>query len=200
VSDDLEPSDPMDPIPAGAALVEWRPPAPTPVRSRRKPHVVPVLGSLLVLVIGLAGYLLVATLAHQRASEQWHELAQRKADELAVSQQDLTGARSELAAVRDQLATATQRITQLADEKAQAGDKVAAQQKLADYQQRISAAAASVASALDRCVTSQQTLIGYLGQAASYSSADLARYSADVGTLCRSAQDANAALQTELSR
>jgi chromosome segregation ATPase len=200
VSDDLEPSDPMDPIPAGAALVEWRPPATAPVRSRRKPHVVPVLGSLLVLVIGLAGYLLVATLAHQRASEQWHELAQRKADELAVSQQDLTGARSELAAVRDQLATATQRITQLADEKAQAGDKVAAQQKLADYQQRISAAAASVASALDRCVTSQQTLIGYLGQAASYSSADLARYSADVGTLCRSAQDANAALQTELSR
>ena len=105
-----------------------------------------------------------------------------------------------LTAVREQLATATTRITELANEKAQIGDEVATQQQLTDYQKRIGAAAATVASALDRCVTAQQTLIGYLRDAASYSSTDLARYSSDVDALCRSARDANTALQTELAQ
>jgi hypothetical protein len=169
--------------------------------SRRRPsRIVVALAAGLVLLLGLSGYLVVATRAHEHASVGWRTLAEHKADELATTQQDLDGATSELTAVREQLATATTRITELANEKAQIGDEVATQQQLTDYQKRIGAAAATVASALDRCVTAQQTLIGYLRDAASYASTDLARYSSDVDALCRSARDANTSLQTELSR
>ena len=171
-----------------------------PPRRHRVSRTVGALTVTLVLLLGLSGYLVVATHAHERASVEWHALAVRKADELATTQQDLDGATSELTAVREQLATATSRITELANEKAQIGDEVATQQQLADYQKRIGAAAATVASALNRCVTAQQTLIGYLRDAASYNSTDLARYSSDVDGLCRSAQDANTSLQTELTR
>jgi len=169
-------------------------------RRRRVPRIVVALAVPLVLLVGLSGYLVVATHAHERASAEWHTLAERKADELATTQKDLDGVTSELTAVREQLATATTRITELANEKAQIGDEVATQQQLADYQKRVGAAAATVASALDRCVTAQQTLIGYLRDAASYDSTDLARYSSDVDALCRSAQNANTSLQTELTR
>ena len=171
-----------------------------PSRRHRVPRTVVALAVPLVLLLGLSGYLVVATHAHERASVEWRALAEHKADELATTQQDLDGATSELTAVREQLATATSRITELANEKAQIGDEVATQQQLADYQKRVGAAAATVASALDRCVTAQHTLIGYLRDAASYSSTDLARYSSDVDALCRSAQDANTSLQTELTR
>ncbi len=171
-----------------------------PSHRRRRPRIVVALAAAVVVLLGLSGYLVVATRAHEHASVAWRTLAERKADELASTKQDLDGATNELTAVREQLATATTRITELANEKAQIGDEVATQQQLTDYQKRIGAAAATVASALDRCVTAQQTLIGYLRDAASYSSTDLARYSSDVDALCRSAQDANTSLQTELSR
>lgn len=171
-----------------------------PLRRRRFSRVIAALVVPLVALLGLSGYLVVATHEHQRASAEWRTLAERKADELATTQRDLDGATSELAAVRDQLATATTRITELANEKAQIGDEIATQQQLADYQKRIGAAAATVASALDRCVTAQQTLIGYLRDAASYDSTDLARYSSDVDALCRSAQNANTSLQAELAK
>ncbi len=171
-----------------------------PLRRRRVSRVIAALVVPLVALLGLSGYLVVATHEHQRASAEWRTLAERKADELATTQRDLHGATSELAAVRDQLATATSRITELANEKAQIGDEIATQQQLADYQKRIGGAAATVASALDRCVTAQQTLIGYLRDAASYDSTDLARYSSDVDALCRSAQNANTSLQAELAK
>lgn len=159
-----------------------------------------MLSVLLVVALALAGYLLVTTRAHERASEQWRALAQGKADALTATQQELDGATAELTAVRDQLATATARISELANEKAQIGDEAAMEQQLRDYQQRVSTAAATVASALDRCVTAQQTLIGYLGEAAKYDPAQLDQFATDVGGLCSAAQKANTTLQTELSK
>lgn len=167
---------------------------------RPRSRTVRVLSVLLVVAVGLAGYLVVTTRSHERASERWRALAQSKADALVATQQELDGATSELTAVRDQLATATARITELANEKAQIGDEVATQQQLSDYQQRVSAAAATVASALDRCVTAQQKLIGYLGDAAAYDPADLDQFATDVGGLCSAAQEANTTLQTELAK
>lgn len=166
----------------------------------RRSRAVPVLAALLAVALALAGYLLTTTITHQHASSRWQALAERKADELAATQRDLDGASNELTAVRDQLATATARITSLADEKAKIGDQIASEQQIADYRLRVTNAASTVASALNRCVTAQKQLIGYLGNSTQYNSADLAQYATDVDGLCRSAQDANATLQVELSR
>lgn len=126
-------------------------------------------------------------------------------EDLAVSRSDLAGAQAELEAVRAQLAMAHQRITELADEKAQIGDQREVTQQLVAYQERISDAAGQVAHALDRCVQGQQELIDYLQRVATDPTAvlppdQLTKFRADVDAFCASASMANAALQRELSR
>ena len=98
----------------------------------------------------------------------------------------------------DQLSTATARITDLANEKAQLGDENVASQQYLDYQTQVSAAAATVASALGQCVSGQEQLVGYLKDAEQYEAADLSRYERQVNALCADADDANEALQREL--
>ena len=140
------------------------------------------------------------TQAWQDSTQQWETLARTTGEELATAQADLAATQAELDATTAQLATAQERITQLADEKAQLGDTSASQQQLADYQSRVSQAAGQVATALASCVDGQQRLIGYLQDSAQYDQDDLARFTADVQTVCAQATDANAALQRELER
>jgi len=156
-----------------------------------------VLSVLLVASLTAGGltvaYLLRTTAAWQDTAAQWEHVARVHGAEVAEAQADL-------AATREQLATAQTRITQLADEKAQLGDESAATQQLADYQARISRAAGDVATALATCIDGQQNLIGYLQNPQLYDAAALASFRADVDQYCGAARDANAALQAELTR
>jgi multidrug efflux pump subunit AcrA (membrane-fusion protein) len=157
---------------------------------------------VLALAVGgaLVGRMLVTTHAWQRSSSGWEQLARTHGADLATAQEQLAAAQAELTDAQTQLATAQARITELADEKAQLGDTNAAQSQLADYQARVSQAAGTVATALAHCIDGQQNLIGYLEASDQYDPADLARYKADVTTVCGAATDANAALQRELSK
>ncbi|HEY0119123.1 MAG TPA: hypothetical protein VGC04_10110, partial [Cellulomonas sp.] len=93
-----------------------------------------------------------------------------------------------------------ERITALADEKAQLGDDREVQRQLVDYQERVSQAARNVASALSNCIDGQNQLITYLENAAAYDPADLERFKSEVQTVCGAATDANTQLQRELDR
>jgi hypothetical protein len=154
----------------------------------------------LVLALVLAGYLLTTTRAYQQRAAWGESKARVIGTDLATTRNDLQGATAELEAVRAQLTTARARITALADEKAQVGDDREAQRQLVDYQQRVSKAAGTVASALEQCVQGQDTLIGYLNNPGAYTPAQLTAYGTQVNGLCRSATDANKSLQDELAR
>ncbi|MDR7381354.1 hypothetical protein [Promicromonospora iranensis] len=156
------------------------------------------LAVLLVATIAVGAYLWVTTVRWQRSSAEWEGKAHEYAEEVASLRMQLDGVNNELQAARDQLSTATARITDLANEKAQLGDENVASQQYLDYQTQVSAAAATVASALGQCVSGQEQLVGYLKDADQYEAADLSRYERQVGALCEDAEQANEALQQEL--
>jgi chromosome segregation ATPase len=153
---------------------------------------------LLVAALGAAGYLYATTRAYSDRLAWTEDQARAIGADLTLTRSELAGARAELDALQAQLTTAQERITALADEKAQIGDDREAQRQLLDYQARVSQAAGTVASALDRCVQGQDQLITYLEDAESYDPAELSRFGTEVETLCQSASDANEALQSEL--
>ncbi|QCB93867.1 hypothetical protein [Cellulomonas shaoxiangyii] len=176
-------------------------PVETPPRRRRAVAVLSVVLVAVLVAAGLVGARLWTTTREwERAAAEWEALARTHGDQLAQATAELEATTGDLAATRDQLATAQARITELADEKAQLGDTTAAQQQLADYQARVSEAAGEVATALANCIDGQEALIGYLGEADRYDAAELARFRADVERVCGAASDANASLQRELAR
>ena len=172
---------------------------PAAARPRRRRTTV-VLAVLLVAALALAAYLWTTTLGYRDLAASTDAQARAIGTDLAQTRTALDGATAELEGVRAQLATAQDRITALAAEKAQIGDDREAQRQLVDYQQRVSVAAGTVASALDRCIQGQDQLIAYLNDAASYAPADLKKFGTEVSGLCTSATEANAALQAELAR
>ncbi|SDS61273.1 hypothetical protein SAMN04489860_1943 [Paraoerskovia marina] len=158
-----------------------------------------LLLATLLLVSALAAYLWVTTARWQESSAGWEADARELGQQVAQLDESLTGATAELEQARGQLTTAQDRITELADEKAQLGDENVVSQQYLDYQERVSDAAGTVATALDRCIDAQAQLIGYLEDRDSYDPDDLDRFADDVDDLCQSATDANAQLQTELT-
>jgi signal transduction histidine kinase len=172
------------------------PPAP---RHRRRPWAVVVLSVLLVLVTALSAYLWVRTVRYEEYAQDIEDQARAIGTELATLRTEHEGTVGELAAVNDQLATAQTRITELADEKAQVGDDREVQRQLVDYQQRVSQAAANVASALSTCIDAQNQLITYLENSAAYDPTDLARFKGDVQNVCAVATEANTELQRQLA-
>ncbi|GAB2502832.1 hypothetical protein GCM10027063_47660 [Promicromonospora xylanilytica] len=173
-------------------------PGPAPAPGRRRGRGSRVLAVLLVATIAVGAYLWVTTVRWQRSSAEWEEKAHEHAEEVASLRMQLDGANNELQAARDQLSTATARITDLANEKAQLGDENVASQQYLDYQTQVSGAAATVASALGQCVSGQEQLVGYLKDADQYEAADLRRYERQVNALCEDAERANESLQQEL--
>ncbi|OLT50546.1 hypothetical protein BJF88_15295 [Cellulosimicrobium sp. CUA-896] len=158
-----------------------------------------VLAVLLAAALGVGAYLWVTTARWQESSDGWESTSRGLGEDVARLQAELDGANAELEAARGQLETAQQRITDLANEKAQLGDENEASQQYLDYQSRVSEAAGTVAAALGRCTTAQSQLIGYLGDRDAYDPADLERFSGQVDELCQAATDANAQLQQELA-
>ncbi|QGQ19572.1 hypothetical protein GC089_10485 [Cellulomonas sp. JZ18] len=187
--------------PAASAPTTLLVPTDPPPRRRRAVVVLALVLVGVLVAAGLVGARLWSTTQRwEQAAADWEALARSHGEQLAQAQAELEATTGDLQATRDQLATAQTRITELADEKAQLGDSTAAQQQLADYQARVSQAAGNVATALSNCVEGQETLIGYLEDAARWDAADLARFRADVERVCGAATEANAALQRELAR
>ncbi|WP_231583738.1 hypothetical protein [Cellulomonas sp. A375-1] len=180
-------------------------PAPSPGEPpRRRSRTVPVLAVLLVVSLVVAGpliaYLWRTTDEWRASSADWEDLARGTAVELDRTRGDLADAQRTLDDTRAQLATAQERITELADEKAQLGDDSAAQQQLVDYQARVSQAAGKVATALATCIAAQGQLIGYMDDADSYAPEELVKFRDDVDALCGQATEANEQLQRELDQ
>jgi len=195
----------IDPTPAAAPdhdeLPGWTPePLADQHPRRRRPWGLVVVSLFLVAALALGGYLWTTTRGYQDLAASTEDQARLIGAELATTRTSLDGVTAELAAVRAQLATAQARITTLADEKAQIGDDREAQRQLVDYQQRVSVAAGTVASALDRCIQGQNQLIEYLKNASAYAPADLTTFESEVDGLCQSATAANQALQDELAK
>jgi hypothetical protein len=141
-----------------------------------------VLSVLLVLVTALSAYLWIRTVRYE-------DYAQGIEDQARAIGTDLTALREEHEGT----------VTELADEKAQIGDDREIQRQLVDYQERVSQAAANVASALSTCIDGQNQLIGYLENSAAYDPTDLQRFKDDVTRVCGIATDANTQLQQELA-
>ncbi len=179
--------------PPGAPTRRTRP-------GRGKTVAIVVLSVALLVSLGLGAYLLVTTLSWQDRSAQWESEARGLGEDVAQLTADLDGANTELESARTQLATTQERITELANEKAQLGDENVASQQYLDYQARISEAAGTVAAALGQCTTAQDELIGYLNNRDAYNPDDLARFATQVDGLCTAATDANTELQKELNK
>lgn len=193
---------PAVPVPIGTAgaAVPAAPDGPFEShRPRRRPWATILLSALLVVALALAGYLWTTTRAYQARAVRNEDQARVIGTELAATRAELEGTTAELEGVRSQLETAQARIVALAAEKAQVGDDREAQRQLVDYQQRVSQAAGTVASALERCVQGQDQLITYLNDPSAYDPADLKQFGTEVDRLCLSATEANQALQDELS-
>lgn len=189
--------------PTSLPLVEHAHLAPPPApRHRRRAWTVVTVSALSVLLVAtgaLATYLWILTDRQDQRSAEIEAQARVIGTELATLRSEHEGTLGELAGVSDQLATAQERITQLADEKAQVGDDREVQRQLVDYQARVSQAAANVASALSTCIDAQNQLITYLEDAASYDPADLERFKGDVQGVCAAATEANTELQRQLA-
>jgi hypothetical protein len=193
---------PPSPHPTSLPLVEHAHLAPPPApRHRRRAWTVSVsvLSVLLVATASLATYLWLVTDRQDRRSAEIEAQARTIGTDLATLRAEHEGTLGELAGVTDQLETAQERITQLADEKAQVGDDREVQRQLVDYQARVSQAAANVASALSTCIDAQNQLITYLEDAASYDPADLERFKGDVQGVCAAATEANTELRRQLA-
>ena len=193
------PSKPVDaatpaaPLPASLALAD----AP---RRGRGPRTMIVVTLTLAVLIGLCTYLLVAARALEQRNDEWELVARSMGQDLAQARDDLAGALAELDGTRAQLSAAQNRITELADEKAQLGDDREVQQRVVDYQAKVSEAARKVTTALTSCVDGQNKLIEYLQDPSLYDAADLARFRTDVTRVCAAASDANTSLQEVLER
>lgn len=195
------PEDPTGPPPSGSP---WPTPAGTEVPARRRrrgvaPWVAVVLTVALVAASALAGYLWVRGDRWAQYAHDVEHQARGVGEDLAQLRTEHDGTVAELAAVNEQLGAARTRITELADEKAQVGDDREIQRQLVDYQERVSQAAATVASALTTCTQAQNQLIGYLENAAAYDPAGLAQFKGEVQRVCAAATDANTELQRQLA-
>ena len=181
------------PLPASLSLADVAP-------RRRSQWAMIVIPLVLALLIALSTYLLVTARALERRNAEWEQVARSTGQDLAKARDDLAGALAELDGTRAQLDAAQTRITELADEKAQLGDDREVQQRLVDFQSKVSDAARNVTSALTSCVDGQNKLITYLQDSAMYDPVELTRFRTDVTRVCDSATDANKALQEVLTR
>ena len=185
------------------AVPETAPAEPTqPHRRRGRGAVVAVvlLSLLLAAALGVGGYLWYAADRWSADAAVWEAQAREHGQRVAVLENELEASTRELTSAREQLSTATTRITELANEKAQLGDANAVNQALIDYQQRVSEAAGSVAQALGRCTDGQGRLIEYLRTAEQWDPDSLQQFADQVSALCAQATEANERLQTELQR
>jgi hypothetical protein len=154
-----------------------------------------ILAALLAVALGLGGHFWLASDRWQATSHAWEDQARTHGATVGDLEASLSQSQRELATTQGQLTTATERIIELADEKAQLGDAAAATGFNLDFQRQIIAAATNVATALAQCTAGQARLIEYLQNAERYDPASLQQFANQVSGFCQQATDANARLQ-----
>jgi len=172
------------------------------VRARRRRWIlVSVLVVLLLGSVGAGAYLWQVAEAWIERDQQWRSHSIALTTTLGETSSELEDTVAELAVVRGQLDQAQTRISELADEKARLGDEHAVVRQLAEYQERVSEAAAAVVTALDSCIATQQQLVRWYAEDVEREPEELeelAALDAAVDEVCTAAQEAKDALQEEL--
>ena len=171
-----------------------------PLNERRRWQVVAAVLALVALVLG--GFTIYLWVVSDRWAARADTLEDQSYDlgrRLATEQAYVVDQTEQIDILTQQLATAQQRITELADQSAQAGDDVAFAEQQIQYLGELVSLGGSVSLQLNRCVNEQKTLVGYLENSAAYTAADIAEFKASVVALCAAAQSANAEFQKELA-
>jgi len=176
-----------------------------PVKGRRSRG---LIASVVALSLGLIGAL-GASGYFWYAADRWHEVSQAWEDQ-AITQgavnieiaERLNDAVVELEATRQELAGATDRITELADDWAQLGDEQVVTQaqfdaQLAAHQHNVQVAV-NVAAALATCIEGQKQVIQALENPGRYTAESVAAVVAQVTQICQTASNANNQLQQDL--
>lgn len=158
-----------------------------------------MLALLLVVALGAGAYLAVLSHRWEERSGEWEAQSRELGNEVADLTGDVAGMTSELTIVRDQLATAQTRITELADEKAQVGDDRESQKILADDVQEVAETALDVSAALGDCVTAQSTVMGYLAAPETTTPEVIATAATQADTVCAAAVEDYNSLQQDLA-
>ncbi len=150
-----------------------------------------VLGLLLVATAALATYL-------WRTTDEWMAEADRLetvATGLATERDLLTGqldqAQRDLAATEEQLREVQDRITSLADEKAQTADE-------REVARQVAGSVVGVANQLEVCVRGQSQLITALEDIEAYNPASVSAFVREVNAACNEALDGSKEIKRQL--
>jgi len=159
-----------------------------------------VLSILTVAALSLGTYFWFAADQWQANAQAWEAQARAHGEQVADLTAELELAQAETATTQQHLESAQDRITELANERAQLGDQQVVDQNRIDFQQRLSTAAAQVASSLDLCISRQDELIEALRNPGRYTEESVANFGNQVVQFCAEARTANANLQAEINR
>lgn len=159
--------------------------------------------ALLVVLLGIAIMLLVQARNVSFAWEQQvvdvkaqnYDLGQRVADE----QSQVASLKGEIDKITGQLNTAQQKISDLADDKAQQGDNVEFYARQIDSLTSALSTASNVANSLDRCIEGKNQLTGYMKEKDKYDPTEIADFEASLKIKCDNAVAANVELQRILA-
>ncbi|MDR0483183.1 MAG: hypothetical protein LBH13_08565 [Cellulomonadaceae bacterium] len=193
---------PLQPAPAAPTTV-------TTTRAKRRAARIAIvaLSVITAAALALGTYFWYAADRWHDDSVAWQAKAHSHASDVSNLQTQLNTAETNLADAKAsleesnaQLTTATDRITSLANEKAQAGDQAATNQQLLDYQKSVSTAASEVSSSLEACIAGQTQLIDALKDPGRYTDTSVAAFTTQLNTLCQRAKDANTQLQRQVNQ
>ncbi len=167
---------------------------------RRWIVVTSVLGVLLAVMIGFTIYLWDVSRAWEAQVEEITAVSEDLGSRLATEQSEVVRQQEQIDVLSDQLSTAQQRITELADLAAQTGDDVQYYVQEINRQRELATTGAAVAAALERCIEGHEQLVIYLRDEDNYDPAELAAYEASLNTLCSNATAANATFQQAVKK
>jgi len=159
-----------------------------------------ILTLLTAAALGLGTYFWLAADRWEANAKAWEDQARSHGVSVADLTDQLTASQTEISTLQLHLESAQARITELANERAQLGDRQVVDQNRIDFQQRLSAAAAQVASSLELCITRQDELIEALRNPGRYTEESVAQFGQQVVQFCADARTANANLQAEINR
>jgi septal ring factor EnvC (AmiA/AmiB activator) len=156
-----------------------------------------LIGTTIVLGLLLLGTAAVATYLW-RTTDEWMAEAHRLetvATELATERDLLTGqldqTERDLTATEEQLHEAQNRITALADEKAQTADE-------REVARQVAESVVVVANQLEVCVRGQSQLITALEDVEAYDPASVSAFAREVSTACNEALDGSKDIKRQL--
>jgi methyl-accepting chemotaxis protein len=150
-----------------------------------------VLGLLLLATAALATYLWRTTDEWRAEADRLEILATEFAAQRDLFADELDQAERDLNATEEQLREAQNRITSLADEKAQTADE-------REVARQVAGSVVSVANQLEVCVRGQSQLITALENVEDYNPASVSAFAREVSGACNEALDGSKEIKSQL--